>query len=427
MSTKSKHDSETRDCLVQSQYESYPYPERDPADERKRLITGSPSNIPEINHYVFGGRRDLSTSFNALVAGGGTGDAAMMLAQNMADLGIPGDVVHLDTSGPSQAIARERAEIRQLSNIGFVEGSLLDVAEIASGPWDYIDCCGVLHHLENSDAGLAALAGVLAPDGGIGVMVYGELGRIGVYHMQDMLRTIAPSDGMADAERVGMAKRLTQSLAPTSWLNRNGLIRDHIGGGDPGVYDLFLHSRDRAYTVPQIIAWLDGAALRLTTFIEPFRYDPAWLVRDPRILKRLEPLDPITRAAFAELFSGNIKKHVFYAVRQGNAVSPPTADTPDTIPVLVNDTAAEATKRMPAGGQINVTIESTNISMPVPSLAHTIIGQCDGNTSLFDIHAAVREKRPEMDYDAFKNQFDALYKVMNAINKLVLRVPGSGQ
>jgi len=416
-------DRETRDRLVQSQYEAYPYPERKPADEKKRLITGSPSNIPEVNHYVFGGARNLSAPFHALVAGGGTGDAAMMLAQNMTDLGIPGEVVHLDMSGPSQAIARKRAEIRGLSNLRFVEGSLLDVAEIAPGPWDYIDCCGVLHHLEDPDAGLAALASVLHPDGGMGIMVYGDLGRIGIYHMQDMLRAIAPGESMDDAERVDLAKRLTSTLLPTSWLNRNGLIRDHVDGGDPGVYDLFLHSRDRAYTVPQLFEWVDGADLRMTSLIEPFRYDPDWLVRDPRIRKRLETLDPMTRAAFAEQFSGNIKKHVFYAVRQDNDVTPPAADNPDVIPMLINDTAAEARERMPPGGQITVSIEGMKIDMPVPPLALLIVGLCDGQNNLSAIHAGVQEKRPEMDYDTFKTQFDALYRVMNTINKMVLRVP----
>jgi len=47
-------DSTSRDRLVQSQYEAYPYPERDPADESKRLITGSPSQFNEVNHYIFG-------------------------------------------------------------------------------------------------------------------------------------------------------------------------------------------------------------------------------------------------------------------------------------------------------------------------------------------------------------------------------------
>ncbi|MEP4378344.1 MAG: class I SAM-dependent methyltransferase [Alphaproteobacteria bacterium] len=416
-------DKNARDRLVQSQYESYPYPKRNPEDEKTRLIAGSPSNLFELNHYVFGGMRDLSQPLRALVAGGGTGDAVIMLAQHMRDAGVPGEVVHLDLSGPSQAVAKARAAVRGLENIRFVTGSLLDIAEVAPGPWDYIDCCGVLHHLDDPDAGLSALAGQLAPDGGIGVMVYGEYGRTGVYHMQDMLRAIAPGGEMPDDQRVDMAKRLAGNLPSTSWLTRNGLIRDHVGGGDPGVYDLFLHSRDRAYRVPEVAAFVTQAGLRLTTFIEPFRYDPDWLVREPRILKRLRGLDPIARASFAELFTGNLKKHIFYAVRDSNPVPLPTTDDPRTIPHLLNQSAEEAGKTLPPGGKITVTTEGLKTDMVVPALSRPIAALCDGKHSLAEIHARIREKRGDLDYDAFKRQFDELYRVMNAINRMVLRLP----
>jgi len=416
-------DKNARDQLVQSQYESYPYPERNPEDEKKRLIAGSPSNLFELNHYVFGGARDLSKPLKALVAGGGTGDAVIMLAQHMRDAGVPGEVVHLDLSGPSQAVAKARAETRGLENIRFVTGSLLDIAEVAPGPWDYIDCCGVLHHLEDPDAGLTALAGQLAPDGGIGVMVYGEYGRTGVYHMQDMLRAIAPSGEMPDEERVAMAKRLAENLPQTSWIVRNGLIRDHVGGGDPGVYDLFLHSRDRAYRVPDVVDFVTQAGLRLTTFIEPYRYDPDWLVRDPRILKRFRDLDPIARASFAELLTGNLKKHIFYAVREANPVSLPDTSDPRAIPHLLNQTAEDAAKTLPPRGMITVSAEGLKTDMPVPALSRSIAALCDGNRSLAEIHGAIHEKRSDLDYDAFKRQFDELYKVMNAINRMVLQFP----
>ena len=35
---------------VRDQYEAYPYPARDPRDEAKRLITGSPSFPVEMDH-----------------------------------------------------------------------------------------------------------------------------------------------------------------------------------------------------------------------------------------------------------------------------------------------------------------------------------------------------------------------------------------
>ena len=57
---------------LRAQYEAYPYPPRDAADEAARLITGSPSHLAEINHYIYAGRRDFTTPFRALIAGGGT-------------------------------------------------------------------------------------------------------------------------------------------------------------------------------------------------------------------------------------------------------------------------------------------------------------------------------------------------------------------
>jgi len=71
---------------VRAHYEALPYPARDPRDEAIRLITGTPSHILEINHYLFSGRLNFNRPFRALIAGGGTGDACIMLAQQMKTL-----------------------------------------------------------------------------------------------------------------------------------------------------------------------------------------------------------------------------------------------------------------------------------------------------------------------------------------------------
>ena len=49
---------------------------------------------------------------------------------------------------------------------------------------------GVLHHLSSPQAGLDALTSVLKPDGGMNLMVYGELGRRGIYDFHDMYRLL---------------------------------------------------------------------------------------------------------------------------------------------------------------------------------------------------------------------------------------------
>ena len=127
---------------VRAQYEALPYPPRDPRDEAIRLITGTPSHILEINHYLFAGRLSFNRPFRALVAGGGTGDACIMLAQQLADRRCPGEVVYLDLSTASRAICEARAKARGLRNIQFLTGSLLDLPTMNVGQFDYIDCTG---------------------------------------------------------------------------------------------------------------------------------------------------------------------------------------------------------------------------------------------------------------------------------------------
>jgi hypothetical protein len=238
-----------------------------------------------------------------------------------------------------------------------------------------------------------------------------------------MMRALAPPGAGKDNDRVALTRRLIENLPPTAWLNRNGLMRDHKEGGDPGIYDLFLHARDRAYRVPEIFDMVTAARLRLVTFIEPYRYDPLRLVRDPQLKKALAGLDPLEQAAFAELYLGNIKQHVFYAVAADNPVVAPLPDTPAAIPTLIALTPDEAARQVPAGGKITIAMEGDKLDMQVPPLARAIAALCDGQRDLAAIHAAILEKRTDLDYEAFKRQFDQFYGVMNAINRMVLRLP----
>ena len=90
--------TDATDQHLAEQYEAYPYPKRDPRDEAKRLIVGSPSHIREIDYWVFGAARPAIVPLRALIAGGGTGDGTIMLAQQMTRLGRAGTVTWLDRS-----------------------------------------------------------------------------------------------------------------------------------------------------------------------------------------------------------------------------------------------------------------------------------------------------------------------------------------
>lgn len=403
------------DATVRAQYEEHPYPPRDPDDERHRLIVGSPSHLDEINHYIFGGRRDFTEPFRALVAGGGTGDATVMLAQQLTDRG-PGEVVYVDVSEASLEIARARIAARNLSNVTFHQGSLLDVKRIAPGPYDYIDCCGVLHHLADPAEGLAALTEVLGPGGGMGLMLYGTLGRTGVYPVQDAIRLLAAGD--SGDKRLGLAKQLFKELPESNWLKRNPSVGDHLLDDDAAFTDLLLHSRDRAYTVPEVGELVSGAGLAITGFIEPVRYDPATYLKDEDLTARAGALPWLARCAVAESIAGNLKTHVFYTVpaaRAGDAVASP--DTPKAVPCWRDEDGPAFAGRLGDSRRMNVDFDGLALTFDLPDGAGELARLIDGERSLGDMQAMLG-----LDWFAFKGRFDRLYRVLNGLNLLLLKV-----
>jgi 2-polyprenyl-3-methyl-5-hydroxy-6-metoxy-1,4-benzoquinol methylase len=198
---------------VRNQYEALPYPPCNPEDDRKRLVLTWLEDLPMINHYCFAGKQSFQNGFKALVAGGGTGDATIFLAEQLRH--TDAQVVHLDMSEASIALAKERAQIRGLTNIRWVHDSLLNLPALAAqlGKFDYINCSGVLHHLADPDLGFKALLSVLKADGAIGLMVYATSGRTGVYQMQELMRLVNGEE--ADAQRkIANTRDLLASLPP---------------------------------------------------------------------------------------------------------------------------------------------------------------------------------------------------------------------
>ncbi len=404
---------------VRAQYEALPYPPRDPRDEAIRLITGTPSHILEVNHYLFAGRLNFNRPFRALVAGGGTGDSCIMLAQQLADRRCPGEVVYLDVSTASRAVCEARAKARGLRNITFLTGSLLDLPTMPIGQFDYIDCTGVLHHLPDPAAGMRALASVLQPEGGMGVMLYGEYGRSGVYPLQELLRTLAPLS-MALEDRIAMAKRLIRFLPTTNLFRRNPYLNDHVTGGDAGLYDLLLHSCDRAFTVPQIGAMAQESGLRVVAFLEPVRYEPATYMSDPVIARQASSLPLLERAAFAERLAGNLRTHVFYATRAGFDTVARPEDT-SAIPVLREMDPQKLAAGLQPGTPLIANLDGFPWRAQLPALAPRIVAQIDGRRTVAEIYTSLGAQGGLPQWEDFYAQFEDLYVKLNGVNHLLLR------
>lgn len=412
--------TDTTDRQLAAQYEAYPYPARDPREDAKRLIVGSPSHLREIDHWIFGARRPASRPLHALMAGGGSGDGTMMLAQQMAWAGRPGRVTWLDRSAHARKVAMARAAVRKLDNVAFEEGSILELPGSGLGPFDYIDCCGVLHHLPDPSEGLAALVSVLAPGGGIGLMVYAPHGRTGVYMLQDALRLLAPPEQDPPA-RVDVAKRLWKQLPETAWLKKNPWIDDHIRGGDAGLYDLLLNPRDRAFTVPELAALVAGAGLRIATLVEPLRYDPDTWLADPRLRARTAALDPVQRAALAEAICGNMGIHIAYCVRADDPVVSAPWEDDSTIPVLRELDGPALAKGLRGDGVLPVTWDGLRALVPLPRLAGALLSRVDGKRCWGEIAAETIAAGAAAEQVARDRA--ELSRTMERLNRMLLAAP----
>ncbi len=363
---------------VTEQYEAYPYPDRDPADEAKRLITGSPSHPWEIDHVLFQGRRDWSQPFRALVAGGGTGDGLIQLAQMLTTAGVPYDITYVDLSRAARDIAEARASARALRGITFVTGSLLEAPDL--GAFDYVDCCGVLHHLPDPAAGFRALRAALAPGGGMGFMVYAPLGRSGVYPLQAAFGALF--DGLPPEARLEKARALLASLPDGHPFRRNPNLTDHEVS-DAGFYDLLLHGQDRPYSVSELLDVLNQTGWRLQAFAMPALYDLA------RLTPRPDAMDDATAMAVAEQLRGTIKMHIAYAVPADDTRQVARGSTRSLVPQLRGVQAASLAKAV-QGKPLPLTFKEGKAVLHLPREAAPLLAQIDGRRSLSQIAEAAR-------------------------------------
>ncbi len=419
---------------VRAQYEALPYPARNPADESRRLLRTWLDDLPMINHYCFAGQQTFAKGFRALVAGGGTGDATIFLAEQLKH--TDARIVHLDFSAASMAIAQARAAARGLVNIDWIRESLLNLPSLGLAPFDYINCVGVLHHLDDPDAGLKALRAVLKSDGAMGLMVYAQVGRTGVYQMQSLLRAMD-----ADREDIGMvpiineAREVLSALPSSNWFKRGeDLYQDHRAG-DAGLFDLLLHTRDRAYTVAELFDWLvDGHGLNLefsSTYNGRSAYLPHWVggPKIPPVLARMATLPRRHQYEIAELLSGKITTHDFF-VTCTPATRAPYGDA-DYVPLFFHEpvTGPELSRifRQSQGRPFMLDHAHTGTKLMVNpgKFVSRILFHIDGMKSFRDIFDLVRAddtlKGPPPDDAALFADFAEVYEIFNSIDRILLR------
>ena len=422
---------------VRDQYEDLPYPARDPEDENKRLMETWTDLLGKINHYCFGGRQNFQNAFRLLIGGGGTGDATIYLAEQLRS--TDAEIVHLDMSAASIDIAKQRAAKRGLTNISWVHDSLLNISPERFGSFDYIQCTGVLHHLENPEAGFQALKSVLKPEGAMCLLVYGQIGRTGIYQMQALLRALN-GDTTNKKTLIQRARDLIKTSPDTNWYRLGRANYVGPDDNDAEIYDLLLHSQDRAYTVPQLYEWLVDQQGMNIHFTEVGRgnapYNPRMLVRGnpSEYLERAMSLPIRQQHEIAELLGGLLLiRHTFY-LTIGSETEAPYGD-PEFAPFIAHEIITgpelaryvDGEQQSSRTGRILMSHLQSGMALELNPgrWAKYILNNIDGQKSFGEIFTLIRgidkfKKNPPSNEELFAD-FREIFNFLRSIDRLLLR------
>ncbi len=299
--------------LVARQYEAYTYPP--PFDDIEAKVAqgyvqaGDPSCYGPLLWPEGRPREKL----DILVAGCGTVQAAVIAFTNRNCT-----VTGVDVSEASLAHQRFLQERHGLTNLRLFQGDLIEVGRFGR-KFDLIFCSGVLPHIVDPDAGLRALRDVLARHGAMVIMIYGQHFRTGVYLMQDAFRRL----GLAqDAEGIAFARRALTHLPSRHYVHSYVNNVEELQH-DAAFVDTFLHPRDRAYTVPQLLDFVERNELCFQTWVDNRYYHPEGVFPSEaqELIDRISTLPEREQWTLVESLTVAIGTHIFVACRPERAKS----------------------------------------------------------------------------------------------------------
>jgi len=386
---------------VRAFYERHPYPPPVESLEKYRQLWKDRQRRRADFHLFWPGRA-YREDHSILIAGCGTSQAAKH-AVRWPDARVTG----IDFSATSVRHTEDLKRKYQLHNLE-VRQLPLERADELGATFDHIVCTGVLHHLADPAAGLAALREVLAPDGAMHLMVYAPYGRTGVYMLQELCRRLgvaATDDGIRD---LVAALELLPVGHPLG-----ALLRAAPDFREPtALADALLHPQDRAYTVSQLYELLEAVGLTFGRWVWQAPYDARCgvVARIPQAAG-LAALPPREQSAAAELFRGTMLRHSVVAYRaDAPDVSRPLDFAgdgwPSYVPIRMPDTIV-VEERLPAGAAavlINRNHAHTDIFLPIDAEERRLYRAIDGKRPIREL------ARPGAELQAASAFFERLYR-----------------
>ncbi|HKR11692.1 MAG TPA: class I SAM-dependent methyltransferase, partial [Pyrinomonadaceae bacterium] len=257
-------------------------------------------------YHLFWPDKSYRDDLEILVAGCGTWQAAKyaLCHPNARVTGIDVSTTSLDHT--------ERLSNKY--NLTNLETKRLPVESAADlgRRFDLIVCTGVLHHLADPDAGLAALRSVLAPEGATYLMVYAPYGRGGVYLLQEYCRRLGLGTSAREIDDLAAVVDALPPTHPLATLLRSS--RDALNAN--ALADALLNPRDRSFSVPQVFDFVERNGLEFGRWYWQAPYLPeCGAISATPHAKLLDQLALRERYAAMELWRGTMTCHSFIAYR----------------------------------------------------------------------------------------------------------------
>ena len=371
------HSEEVRDF-----YERMPYPApRTSLDSHRDRYKNADRRRAEF-HLTWPAKQPRGGQ-EILIAGCGTSQAARYALREP-----DARITAIDISDTSLRHTRDLQRKYNLENLELHQLPIERVREMGRS-FDLVVCTGVLHHLPEPDHGLCALRDVLRPSGAMRLMVYARYGRAGIYMMQEYCRLLGISASAEDLRDLGATIGALPADHPIS-----GVLRRAADFRRPeAMADALLHPQDRAYTVPELYAWLDRCGMSFGRWIEqaPYLAQCGSVARSPHAA-RLALLPSRLQHAAVELFRGTMVAHSFSAYRNDRSGdSQPITFAGDGwrdyIPIARPGTVC-VRERLPPGSVavlINRSHMFTDLILTVDAFEDQLLGAIDGKRSLAEI------------------------------------------
>lgn len=246
--------------LVREQYETWPYP------SYPLFAKARPRKVWQLNAAYLADRCGVAPPperARIWIAGCGTLQPHVFATAN------PGaDVLATDLSQASLRQARRRCRWHGQRHVRYAPVDLADTATLPDGPFDLIECYGVLMCLPDPAATLRELAARLAPHGVLRLMVYPHFSRQRIFQVQRVAKLLGLHHN--DRSHPRLLRQLVAAL-PRAHPLRHAFVTYDDARDDAGLADAFLHPHDRGFTGLELGAMVRSAGLAPGFFFQrPF-------------------------------------------------------------------------------------------------------------------------------------------------------------